>query len=74
MRLYMFKSEANGICAFAGDGEGRRLPEQFQPWTAQGFVESGRQPPHNLSRAKIESAVKLAGFQLWRMKETAEDA
>ena len=69
MRLYIFRSEQNDINAFAADAEGSRLPEQFQPWTAGGFVESGRHPPHNLSRAKIESALKLVGFQLWRPKE-----
>jgi hypothetical protein len=69
MRLYMFKSEATDLCAFAGDADGSRLPERFQPWVADGYVESGDHPPHNLSRMKIESAIKLVGFQLWRMKE-----
>jgi hypothetical protein len=65
----MFKSESSGLGAFAADAEGSSLPEQFQPWAADGFVESGHQPPHNLSRMKIESAVKLVGFQLWRVKD-----
>jgi len=72
MRLYIFRSDENDISAFAADAEGSRLPEQFQPWTADGFVEAGRHPPHNLSRAKIESALKLVGFQLWRPKEKAK--
>ena len=72
MRLYMFRSEANEISAFAGDAAGGRLSEKFQPWSADGFVESGHQPPHNLSRFKIEAAIKLIGFQLWRTKEKAE--
>ena len=67
MRLYMFKSEATDLCAFAGDAEGTKLPEKFQPWASDGFVEAGHHPPHNLSRMKIESAIKLAGFQLWRL-------
>jgi hypothetical protein len=72
MRLYMFKSEAGDISAFAGDASGGQLPDKFQPWSADGFVESGHQPPHNLSRFKIEGAIKLAGFQLWRTKQKVE--
>lgn len=68
MRLYMFKSEAMDIRGFAADAEGSQLPEKFQPWTPDGFVEKGHQPPHNLSRFKIEQALKLTGFQLWRPK------
>ncbi len=68
MRLYIFTSEANNLSAFSGDVEGSRLPAQFAPWTPAGFVESGAQPPHNFSRFKIESALKLVGFQLWRVK------
>lgn len=71
MRLYIFRSERKGINAFAGDAKGGKLPEQFQPWTADGFVEAGQHPPHNLSRAKIESALKFVGFQLWRTKAKA---
>ena len=72
MRLYIFKSDVNGLCAFAADAKGSKLPAQFQPWSPDGFVESGFQPPHNFSRFKIEAALKLTGFQLWRMKEKAE--
>jgi len=72
MRLYMFTSPANGLSAFAADAQGSKLPEQFQPWTPDGFVENGAQPPHNFSRFKIEAALKLVGFQLWRVKEKAE--
>lgn len=70
MRLYIFKSESVDISAFTADREGSRLPEKFKPWTADGFVESGESPPRNLSRIKIESAIRLVGFQLWRMKRT----
>jgi hypothetical protein len=73
MRIYIFKSEGNDLCAFAGDTEGSRLPARFEPWHAEGIIESGVPPPHNFSRFKIESAIKLHGFQLWRVKKTAAD-
>ena len=69
MRLYMFTSEVNDLSAFSGDAEGTKLPAQFAPWEPAGFVENGAQPPHNFSRFKIEAALKLVGFQLWRVKE-----
>jgi len=72
MRIYMFTSEANDLSAFSADPEGVKLPLQFAPWTPAGFVENGAQPPHNFSRFKIETALKMVGFQLWRMKEKAE--
>lgn len=72
MRLYMFKSEAADVSAFAGDAEGTKLPEKFRPWTPDGFVENGAAPPHNLSRFKIEQALKLVGFQLWRARAKPE--
>ncbi|MCW5688940.1 MAG: hypothetical protein KIT76_10380 [Pseudolabrys sp.] len=72
MRLYIFTSEANDLSAFSGDEKGSKLPAQFAPWTPAGFVENGAQPPHNFSRFKIEAALKLVGFQLWRVKEKAE--
>jgi hypothetical protein len=68
----MFTSEGNGLSAFGADAEGSKLPAQFEPWTRAGFVENGAQPPHNFSRFKIEAALKLVGFQLWRAKEKAE--
>lgn len=68
MRIYIFKSEANGLYAFAGDDEGSKLPVTFAPWRPDGIVETGRPPPHNFSRIKIESAIRLNGFQLWRTK------
>jgi hypothetical protein len=68
MRLFMFKADAYGLNAFAGDAEGSQLPAQFAPWVADGMVEEGRQLPHSISRYAIESAVKLEGFQLWRVK------
>ena len=72
MRLYMFTSEAKNLSAFSADAEGAKLPPQFAPWTPAGFVENGAQPPYNFSRFKIEAALKMVGFQLWRVKEKAE--
>ena len=69
MRIYMFKADEHNLCAFAGDAEGTRLPEQFAPWTADGFIETGAHPPHSFSRFRIETAIGRSGFQLWRIKE-----
>jgi hypothetical protein len=70
MRIYIFKSDANdALHAFAGDEDGSRLPTGFAPWHPEGVVEAGRPPPHNLSRIRIESAIRLHGFQLWRTKQ-----
>jgi hypothetical protein len=44
------------------------LPERHAPWTAAGLIKSDQHPPHRFSRAKIEEAIKLSGFQLWRLK------
>ncbi len=69
MSIYIFKSETNAaLHAFAGDAEGSKLPAQFAPWQPAGSIRAGEPPPHNFSRFKIESAIKLQGFQLWRMK------
>ena len=68
MRLYIFTSEPSDLSAFCADVKGSRLPQQFAPWKPAGFVESGAQPPYNFSRFKIEGALKLVGFQLWRVK------
>ena len=70
MRIYIFKSEANdSLCAFAGDAEGSRLPAQFAPWHSEGVIEVSRAPPHGFSRIRIEGAIRVNGFQLWRMKQ-----
>jgi hypothetical protein len=72
MRIYVFKSETNeGLCAFAADNEGSKLPIQFAPWQPEGIIEVSQVPPHNFSRIKIESAIRLNGFQLWRIKQPA---
>jgi hypothetical protein len=70
MRIYIFKSEANdSLCAFAGDAEGSKLPAQFAPWHSEGVIEASRAPPHGFSRIRIEGAIRVSGFQLWRMKQ-----
>jgi len=68
VKLYMFKSEADGLSAFVGDPSGSELPGQFAPWRPDGAIETGAALPHNFSRYKIESAIKLRGYQLWRLK------
>jgi hypothetical protein len=73
MRIFIFKSEVRpDLRAFSGDLAGGQLPKQFGPWHAIGAVAPDRDPPHELSRDVIETAVKTQGFQLWRMskKET----
>ncbi|MDX2225333.1 MAG: hypothetical protein SFV21_21435 [Rhodospirillaceae bacterium] len=74
MRLFMFKADAHGLNAFAGNAEGSELPARFAPWATDGVVEEGRQLPHGMSRHTIESAVKLEGFQLWRVKKKKKEA
>jgi hypothetical protein len=71
LQIYMFKSENDEIRAFAGDVSGSKLPSQFAPWQADGTVNAGTTPPHRFSRFKIESAIKLNGYQLWRLKPQA---
>jgi hypothetical protein len=69
MRIYIFKSDANdGLRAFAGDGAGSKLPNQFAPWHVVGVVAAERDPPHKLPRDEIERAIGAQGFQLWRLK------
>ena len=68
MKIYVFKSEADELNAFVGDSSGSELPSQFAPWQPSGAIETGATPPHNFSRYKIESAIKLRGYQLWRLK------
>jgi hypothetical protein len=68
MRIFIFKSETRpDLRAFGGDLDGSRLPKQFSPWHAVGAIAPDRDPPHDLSRAVIEAAIKTHGFQLWRM-------
>jgi len=69
MRLFMFKSDANGeLRAFAADPGGERLPSRHGPWRAVGVVRADKDPPHNMSRAAIQKGIAEQGFQLYRMK------
>ena len=68
MRIYIFKSEASELYACAGDMAGIKLPARIGPWHLEDTIEAGGAMPHNLSRFKIESAIKTPGFQLWRIK------
>lgn len=68
MQIFIFKSQNDDLCAFAADADGSKLPSQFGPWNPDGAIRAGATPPHNFSRFKIESAIKLQGFQLWRLK------
>jgi hypothetical protein len=72
MRIYIFKSESRKeLQAFANDPAGAKLPKQHGPWTVTGIVGPTSAPPHNMSRAAIEKAIEVEGFQLWRMKKEA---
>ena len=68
MPIYIFRSETAELNAFAGDSAGSKLPNQFAPWSPDGTIEAGMALPHKFSRYKIESAIKLNGYQLWRLK------
>jgi hypothetical protein len=69
-RIFIFTSEASpDLHAFSGDLGGEGLPDQFKPWRAIGSVAPDRDPPHNLSRDTIETAIKNDGFQLWRFSK-----
>jgi hypothetical protein len=74
MTLYIFRSSKNpGIAAFSGSANGVGLPDKLAPWTAEETILPNRSLPHGLSRQSAESAVKTAGYALWRMKpDTAE--
>jgi hypothetical protein len=75
MYIYIFRSGLKKeLQAFAGDAAGSRLPDQFGPWHAVGVVRPDKNPPHNLPKDKIQKAIKINGFQLWRMKPKAPAA
>jgi hypothetical protein len=69
LQIFVFSSETAGLSAFAGDSSGSKLPSQFAPWQLETTVEGGMALPHKFSRYKIESAIKLEGYQLWRLKK-----
>ena len=73
MRMFMFKSEGHrGLHAFAPDPSGEQLPSRHGPWTAVGVVREDKDPPYRMSREVIEKSFADQGFQLYRMKKTAE--
>jgi hypothetical protein len=73
MRIFIFKSEAKpDLRAFGGDLAGSQLPSQFKPWRAVGAVAPNQQPPYNLPRDVIETAIKDQGFQLFRLSKPNE--
>jgi hypothetical protein len=70
MRIFVFKSDTNpGLGAFSGDIAGLQLPSKFKPWRVTGAVAPGKDPPYQLSRDVIEAAIKLSGFQLFRLSK-----
>jgi len=74
MRIFIFKSEVSlELRAFGGDLAGMSLPSQFKPWRAIGSIAPGDNPPHNLSREVIETAINERGYQLWRMSKNDAD-
>ena len=75
MRIFIFKSEISPeLRAFGGDLAGARLPSQFRPWRAVGSIAPDREPPFNLSREVIETAINGCGYQLWRMSKKTADS
>jgi len=74
MKIFIFKSEARpDLRAFGGDLVGGRLPSQFSPWHAIGSIAADHEPPYNLSRQVIETAINDCGYQLWRVTKKASD-
>jgi hypothetical protein len=75
MRIFVFKSGAReGLHAFADDMAGFKLPDQFKPWSATGSIApDGNFPYKNLSRDAIETAIRDQGYQLYRVKKSANN-
>lgn len=76
IRIFIFKSGSSpDLRAFGGDLVGSLLPSQFAPWHITGAIAPGHEPPHSLSRAAIETAIRDRGYQLWRLsKKTAGES
>jgi hypothetical protein len=73
MRIYVFKSASTErLRAFASDPDINNLPRQHGPWVITGAIAPGGTPPHNFSRDAIEKAITASGFQLWRLRESAD--
>jgi hypothetical protein len=74
MRIFVFKSETQqGLHAFAADLTGSQLPAQFKPWRATGAIAPDGEFTYKLSREAIEAAIREHGYQLWRVKRSAND-
>ena len=72
MRIYIFKSETRkDLRAFASDLMGSKLPMSHGPWSVTGVIGPDRSPPYDLPRDAIEEAIKVVGFQLWRLGKKA---
>ena len=54
------------------DPDINNLPRQHGPWVITGAIAPGGTPPHNFSREAIEKAITASGFQLWRLRESAD--
>lgn len=68
--IYAFaSSNGSGLCAFAGDPDGSRLPERHGPWTRTGSVEEDQDLPHRLDRNVVEAAIDVPGFQMYRPRK-----
>lgn len=75
MRIFIFKSDVSPrLRAFGGDLVGSQLPKQFSPWRAIGAIAPDREPPYNLSRRVIETAINECGYQLWRKTDKSADS
>jgi hypothetical protein len=75
MKIFIFKSETRpDLRAFGGDLVGGKLPSQFSPWRAIGSIAADHEPPYNLSRQVIETAINDRGYQLWRMSKKTADS
>jgi hypothetical protein len=71
MQIFIFKSATRpDLHAFNGDLAGNRMPERFSPWHAIGTVAPDRDPPHELLRDVIETAIEAQGFQFCRMSKS----
>jgi len=64
-RIFIFKSEKSPrLRVLGGDLAGSQRPSQFRPRRAVGAIAPDREPPYNLSRDLIETAIKDSGYQL----------
>ena len=67
MRIFMFKSDFNGLRAFAGDSGGEKLPSRLGTWHAIGVIRQDKEPPFNLGRDVIE--LSAVSDQDWKDRQ-----